>query len=84
MKNILDSMKDTFYSMKNIRAGFNKMKSKAEDVMLAFMLWLAKVTHSSKIEQWLSDYTEKRIREMQKEIIKLNWKKSGLEKKIEQ
>ncbi len=75
MNNILDIMN-------NIRAGFSKIKSKAEDIMLAFMLWLAGVTHSGRVKKWVSEYTEKRIAQMRREIIKLNWRKSGLEKKI--
>ena len=64
------------------RAGFSKLKSKSEDIMLSIMVWLAGVTHSGRVKKWLSEYTEKRIAQMRKEMIKLNWRKSGLEKKI--
>ena len=64
------------------RAGFSKLKSKSEDIMLSIMVWFAGVTNSGMIEKWVNAYTEKRIAQMRKEIIKLNWRESELEKKM--
>lgn len=64
-----------------LKAGFCRVRSKAEDILLSVMVRLAGVTHSKRLESWIDSYTERRIAEMQKELIKLNWRKSQLEKK---
>lgn len=64
-----------------LQAGFCRIRSKTEGIILSVMVRLAGVTHSKRMESWIDGYTERRIAEMQKELIKLNWRKSQLEKK---
>ena len=64
-----------------LKAGFCRVRSKAEDILLSVVVRLAGVTRSKRLESWIDSYTEKRIAEMQKELIKLNWRKSQLDKK---
>lgn len=57
-----------------------KFQSAAEDRFLSIVLFLTKVTKSEKLSAWIEKYTEKKMQQLQQEIIRMKWNQETLKK----
>ena len=62
---------------------FSRIGSRIENIFLSVALWLANILHSDKVDRWIEAYTEKRMQELHREIIKHRWDKVALEKSLD-
>jgi len=58
------------------------IQSKAEDIFLSVILNLARITKSEELSAWLNRYTEKKMQQLQQEIIRMKWNQVTLDKAI--
>lgn len=59
------------------------IQSKTEDIFLSSALCLAKITKSEKLSAWISRHTEKKMQQLQQEIIRQKWDLITLQKASE-
>lgn len=57
-----------------------QVRSKSGDVFLSGVMFLAKISKSEKLSRWIERYTEKKVQQLQQEIIRMKWNKVTLEK----
>lgn len=57
-----------------------QLQSKTEDIFLSSALCLARITKSEKLSAWIERYTEKKMQQLQQEIIRMKWNQVTLEK----
>ena len=62
---------------------FSRISSRIEDIFLSFILWLANILHSDRLNDWIESYTEKRMQKLKREIIRQQWHKVTLEKSLD-
>lgn len=60
-----------------------KIHSWFEDSLLSVLMFLARILHSEKLNQWIASYTQKKIQRMQQELIKMKWNKIPLDKAVQ-
>lgn len=57
-----------------------QVHSKSEDVFLSGIMLLANISKSEKLSRLIEKYTEKKMQQLQQEIIRMKWDKITLEK----
>lgn len=60
-----------------------QVRSKSEDVFLSGVMLLAKISKSKKLSRWIERYTEKKMQQLQQEIIHQRWDLITLQKASE-
>lgn len=60
-----------------------QVHSKSEDVFLSGVMFLAKISKSEKLSRWIEKYTEKKMQQLQQEIIRQRWDLITLQKASE-
>lgn len=60
-----------------------QVRSKSEDVFLSGIMFLAKISKSEKLSRWIERYTEKKMQQLQQEIIRQRWDLITLQKASE-
>lgn len=60
-----------------------QVRSKSEDVFLSGIMLLAKISKSEKLSRWIERYTEKKVQQLQQEIIRQRWDLITLQKASE-
>lgn len=60
-----------------------QVRSKSEDVFLSGVMLLAKISKSEKLSKWIERYTEKKMQQLQQEIIRQRWDLITLQKASE-
>lgn len=60
-----------------------QVHSKSEDFFLSGVMFLAKITKSEKLSRWIERYTEKKMQQLQQEIIRQRWDLITLQKASE-
>lgn len=60
-----------------------QLQSKTEDIFLSSALCLAKITKSEKLSAWIERNTEKKMQQLQQEIIRQKWDLITLQKASE-
>lgn len=60
-----------------------QVRSKSEDVFLSGVMFLAKISKSEKLSRWIERYTEKKMQQLQQEIIRQRWDLITLQKASE-
>lgn len=60
-----------------------QVRSKSEDVFLSGVMLLAKISKSEKLSRWIERYTEKKVQQLQQEIIRQRWDLITLQKASE-
>ena len=76
----------TIYKKSNLdkfKKRFSRIGSRIEDIFLSVSLWLADILHSARLNNWIESYTEKRMQNLQHEIIRQQWHKVSLEKSLD-
>ena len=53
-----------------LKKKFSRIGSRIEDIFLSVALWLANILHSDKLNDWIESYTEKRMQNLQRQIIR--------------
>ena len=61
----------------------DKLKSTVENKYLSFMLWLARISRSQHIADYIERYTAKRINVVKMQIQKDNWNLAMLKKEYQ-
>lgn len=69
---------------KPIKKKMKKMRSKAEDFIFVAFQKMPEKFIPSFIMQWMGKYTEKRLAELQSQLIKSHWTTAELEKAVQQ
>lgn len=62
---------------------FQKLRNKSEDMMFSIIQKLPDKFIPSFVISWMGRYTDKRINELQRSIIKDRWKQVSLEKVVD-
>ena len=73
-------MEYTIYKESKFKKLFKKIKSKAEDIFISVVAFIAKYTKSKRLNNWLSKYTQKRIAQIKQEMSKTLWNKQALDR----
>ena len=73
-------MEYTIKKESKFQKALKQVRSKSEDVFLSGVMLLAKISKSKKISRWIERYTEKKMQQLQQEIIRMKWNKVTLEK----
>lgn len=73
-------MEYTIKPENRFQKALKKFQSAAEDRFLSIVLFLAKITKSEKLSAWIEKYTEKRMQQLQQEIIRMKWNQETLKK----
>lgn len=63
-----------------LKRTMKKIHSAAEDCFLSVVVFLAGITKSEKLSNWIESYTRKKIQKMQSEIIRMKWDNITLQK----
>lgn len=66
-----------------IKEFFQKLRNKSEDMMFSIIQKLPDKFIPSFVISWMGRYTDKRINELQRSIIKDRWKQVSLEKVVD-
>lgn len=66
-----------------IKEFFQKLHNKSEDMMFSIIQKLPDKFIPSFVISWMGRYTDKRINELQRSIIKDRWKQVSLEKVVD-
>lgn len=66
------------------RRVFKNLHDKSEDFLFAFVQRLPERFIPASFMNWMERYTDKRIAELQKQLIKDNWTNVELQKAVEQ
>lgn len=67
-----------------ISVAIKKLSSKLEDALLTLALWVTNYWQPSFLMDWLDRYSTKRIKQLQMEQVKNNWKMVGLQEVVDQ
>ena len=62
----------------------NKLRDKSEDFLFALVQRLPERFISASLMDWMERYTDKRLAELQRQLIKDNWTNVELQKAVEQ
>lgn len=62
----------------------NKLHNKSEDFLFALIQRLPERFIPASLLNWMEKYTDKRIAELQRELVKDNWTNVELQKAVEQ
>lgn len=73
-------MQYTIKPENKFQTAIKNLTSKVEDIFLSMVMILAKITKSEKLSAWLQGYTEKKMQQLQQEIIRMKWDKITLDK----
>ena len=63
---------------------FKKLHDKSEDFLFALVQRLPERFISASLMDWMERYTDKRLAELQRQLIKDNWTNVELQKAVEQ
>lgn len=59
-----------------------KFKSKTEDILFSVIEWIPERLLPSWLMKWMNRYIDKRMAELQREQVKINWDKTYLEQAV--
>ena len=62
----------------------HKLASKTEDVILALLLWITQYWQPDFLMNWIDQYTQKRINQLQRDHVRDQWRMVSLEDAIKQ
>lgn len=63
-----------------IQKTWKRVCSFTDDCFLSTVLFIAKLTKSEKLTKWAVTYTEKKMKKMQQQLIRMRWHKTTLDK----
>lgn len=63
---------------------YNKLRDKSEDFLFALIQRLPERFIPASLMNWMDRYTDKRIAELQRQLVKDNWTNVELQKAVEQ
>lgn len=67
-----------------LRRIYNKLHDKSEDFLFALIQRLPERFIPASLMNWMDRYTDKRIAELQRQLVKDNWTNVELQKAVEQ
>ena len=76
-------MEYTIKKESKFQKALKQVRSKSEDVFLSGIMFLAKISKSEKLSRWIERYTEKKMQQLQQEIIRQRWDLITLQKASE-
>lgn len=76
-------MEYTIKKESKFQKALKQVRSKSEDVFLSGVMLLAKISKSKKLSRWIERYTEKKMQQLQQEIIRQRWDLITLQKASE-
>lgn len=76
-------MEYTIKKESKFQKALKQVHSKSEDVFLSGVMFLAKISKSEKLSRWIERYTEKKMQQLQQEIIRQRWDLITLQKASE-